>query len=111
MAAKQTGLGRGFGSLIPQNFDTDLLMDSGERVQQVAVTSLVPNPEQPRTVFDEEAIAELAASIKQYGIIQPLVISPEGSGYHIIAGERRWRAAQKAGLKAVPVLVRTAKQQ
>jgi ParB family chromosome partitioning protein len=111
MAAKQTGLGRGFGSLIPQNFDTDLLLDPGERIQQVAVTSLVPNPEQPRTVFDEEAIAELAASIKQYGIIQPLVISPEGSGYHIIAGERRWRAAQKAGLKAVPALVRTTKQQ
>jgi ParB family chromosome partitioning protein len=88
-----------------------LLLDPGERIQQVAVTSLVPNPEQPRTVFDEEAIAELAASIKQYGIIQPLVISPEGSGYHIIAGERRWRAAQKAGLKAVPALVRTTKQQ
>jgi len=111
MATKQTGLGRGFGSLIPQNFDTDLLMDAGERVQQIAVESLVPNPEQPRTVFDEEAIAELAASIKQYGIVQPIVVSPEGSGYHIIAGERRWRAAQRAGLKTVPALVRTAKQQ
>jgi ParB family transcriptional regulator, chromosome partitioning protein len=111
MAAKQTGLGRGFGSLIPQDFNTDLLMDSGERVQQIAVTNLLPNPEQPRTVFDEEAIRELAASIKQYGIIQPLVITPEGKRYHIIAGERRWRAARTAGFKTVPALVRTAKQQ
>jgi ParB family chromosome partitioning protein len=112
MAAKQTGLGRGFGSLIPQNFDATLLVDEGERVQQIAVTTLSPNPEQPRTVFDENALAELAASIKQYGIIQPLVITPAaGSDYHIIAGERRWRAAKLAGLKTVPALVRTTDQQ
>lgn len=111
MAAKQTGLGRGFGSLIPQNVDVQTLVTGDERVQQLAVNTLTPNPEQPRTVFDEDALGELAASIKQYGIIQPLVVAPEGSGYHIIAGERRWRAAQKAGLKTVPALVRTTKQQ
>jgi len=109
--AKQTGLGRGFGSLIPQDLDVQTLVEDGERVQQLAVTSLTPNPEQPRTVFDETALAELAASIKQYGIMQPLVVTHEGAQYHIIAGERRWRAAQLAGLSKVPALVRTAKQQ
>jgi len=109
--AKQTGLGRGFGSLIPQTFDTNLLVDETERVQQLNVSALTPNPEQPRTVFDDAAIHELAASIKQYGIMQPLIVTPSGDGHHIIAGERRWRAAQAAGLKTVPALVRTAKQQ
>lgn len=109
--AKQTGLGRGFGSLIPTDFDTATLVADGERVEQLAVGVLTPNPEQPRTTFDETALNELAASIKQYGIIQPLVVTAEGSQYHIIAGERRWRAAQKAGLKTVPALVRTTKQQ
>lgn len=110
MAAKQTGLGKGFGSLIPQGFDTNLLVDESERVQKLAVNSLRPNPDQPRTVFDEQSLAELAASIKRYGIVQPLVASPDGNEYIIIAGERRWRAAQAAGLKSVPVLVRTSKE-
>ena len=109
--AKQTGLGKGLGALIPQTFDTNLLVDETERVQQIPLDELSPNPEQPRTVFDEEALAELAASIKRHGIIQPLVVTLDGSSYHIIAGERRWRAARAAGLKTVPVLVRTAKQQ
>jgi len=110
MAAKQTGLGRGFGSLIPQNFDAGLLVDESERVQKLAVGLLAPNPDQPRTVFDESALLELAASIKRYGIVQPLVASPKGDGYIIIAGERRWRASQIAGLKSVPVLVRTSQE-
>lgn len=109
--SKRTGLGRGLGSLIPQDFDANLLVDESERVQQLAVIELSPNPEQPRTVFDETALAELAASIKQYGIIQPLVVTPAAAGYHLIAGERRLRAAQLAGLKTVPALVRTVKQQ
>jgi ParB family chromosome partitioning protein len=110
MAVKQTGLGRGFGSLIPQNFDAGLLVDESERVQKLAVGLLVPNPDQPRTVFDESALQELAASIKRYGVVQPLVASPQGDGYIIIAGERRWRASQLAGLKTVPVLVRTSQE-
>jgi ParB family chromosome partitioning protein len=109
--AKQTGLGRGFGTLIPQTFDASLLTEENERIQKLAVAMLSPNPEQPRTIFDEDALAELAVSIKQYGIVQPLVVTPVDSGYHIIAGERRWRAAQLAGLKTVPALVRTAQQQ
>lgn len=111
MAAKQTGLGRGFGSLIPQNFDAGLLTDDNERIQKLDIVRLSPNPEQPRTIFDETALDELAASIKRYGIIQPLVVTPVEGGYHIIAGERRFRAAKKAGLKTVPAIVRTTQQQ
>lgn len=111
MAAKQTGLGRGFGSLIPQNFDAGLLTDENERIQKLDIARLSPNPEQPRTIFDETALDELAASIKQYGIIQPLVVTPVTDGYHIIAGERRFRAAKKAGLKTVPAIVRTTQEQ
>jgi ParB family chromosome partitioning protein len=110
MATKQTGLGRGFGSLIPQNFDAGLLVDETERIQKLAVELLSPNPDQPRTIFDEAALHELAESIKQYGIVQPLVASPHKAGYIIIAGERRWRASQLAGLKTVPVLVRTSRE-
>jgi ParB family chromosome partitioning protein len=109
--AKQTGLGRGFGALIPQSFDPALLTDDNERIHKLSVDSLEPNPEQPRTIFDETALGELAASIQQYGIVQPLVVAPADNGYHIIAGERRWRAARKAGLKTVPAVVRTAEQQ
>lgn len=106
----KSGLGRGLGSLIPENFDASLLAESGERIQKLSIQKLIPNPDQPRTTFDDVALAELAASIKRYGIVQPLVASPHGSEYIIIAGERRWRAAQLAGLTEVPVLVRTAKE-
>lgn len=109
-SSKNTGLGRGLGSLIPQNFDAQILVDETERIQKLAVELLAPNPDQPRTVFDETALQELAASIKRYGIVQPLVASPKGDRYIIIAGERRYRAAQLAGLKTVPVVVRTSKE-
>lgn len=105
------GLGRGFDALIPQNFDESVLLDSNERIQKLSVGSISPNKSQPRQHFDESALDELAASIKQYGILQPLVVTPlSGGGYQIVAGERRWRAAQKAGLKQVPAIVRTSKE-
>jgi ParB family chromosome partitioning protein len=107
---QKIGLGKGFGSLLPQNFDAGLLVEESERVQKLALDRLEPNPDQPRSVFDDEALHELAQSIRQYGIIQPLVVSPHGQNYYIIAGERRWRAARKAGLKTVPALVRTTKE-
>lgn len=109
--AKKSGLGRGFDALIPQDFDKSLLLDDNERIQQITLDSLVANPDQPRQHFDETALEQLAASIKQYGIIQPLVVSPKGVGkYAIIAGERRFRAAKIAGLAKVPAVVRTSKE-
>jgi ParB family chromosome partitioning protein len=107
---KATGLGRGFGSLIPQNFDESILLDEHERVQRIAVGKLSAGDSQPRQHFDDMALAELAASITQLGILQPRVVTPHGDNYHIIAGERRWRAAKLAKLSSVPAIVRTLKE-
>lgn len=103
-------LGRGFDSLIPQNFDSSILSEDEKRIKNVSINDLMANPEQPRVVFDESEITGLAQSIKQHGILQPLVITPNGDKFYIIAGERRWRAAKIAGLKEVPTIIRTAKQ-
>lgn len=100
------GLGKGLESLIPTDFDASLLMDSNERVQNLFITDIAPNPDQPRKSFDETALTELGRSIKRFGILQPLIVSPHDTGYIIIAGERRWRAAQLAGLAKVPAIVR-----
>lgn len=108
---KLTGLGRGIESLLPQDFDESLLLATSDRVEKIPVIQLSPNRYQPRQEFDAEAIKQLAASVKQYGILQPLVVTKiDGDGYMIIAGERRWRAAQLAGLEVVPAIVRTAKE-
>ena len=110
-AKKKSGLGRGFDALIPQDFDKGLVLEDNERIQQLSLDSLEPNPDQPRQHFDEAALEQLASSIKQYGIIQPLVVSPSAGGkYAIIAGERRWRASRLAGLVKVPTVVRTSKE-
>lgn len=108
--AKKSGLGRGFDALIPQDFDKSILFDDQDRIQKVGVEELTANPNQPRQHFDKQALEQLAESIKNYGVLQPLVVSPEKDGYAIIAGERRWRASQIAGLKKVPVIVRTSKE-
>jgi ParB family chromosome partitioning protein len=100
-AGKKRGLGRGLDALIARPEPKP-----DEPVRTLPVASLHPNRFQPRTYFDEAAIEDLVASVRAQGIIQPLVVTPEGEGYAIIAGERRWRAAQKAGLEAVPVVVR-----
>lgn len=108
--AKKMGLGKGFDALLPQDFDRSLF-DDQERVQRIAVDDLVPNPEQPRQHFDAVALEELARSIEQFGIVQPLVVTPmDGGKFAIIAGERRWRAAKLAKLQKVPTIVRTIKQ-
>jgi ParB family transcriptional regulator, chromosome partitioning protein len=107
---KKRGLGKGFETLLPQDFDSSLLIDPSERIQKLHVSELMPNPEQPRRHFDELSLQQLAESIAQYGMLQPLIVTPRGTGqYQIIAGERRWRAAQKAKLTSVPAIVRTAK--
>lgn len=111
MAKPQKGLGKGFDVLMPQGMDTTLLSKDRERVQNVFISEISPNPDQPRTHFAQGALDELADSIKQYGVIQPLLVTPVGGGkYQIIAGERRWRASKIAGLDKVPVVVRTTKE-
>lgn len=108
---KKMGLGKGFDALLPQNFDKSLLLEDQERIQRMALNELVPNPEQPRQHFEQEALEQLAQSIVQFGIVQPLVVSPLPDGrYAIIAGERRWRAAKLAKLQKVPTIVRTTQQ-
>jgi ParB family chromosome partitioning protein len=96
-------LGRGLGALLPPTEG-----ETGGRLRELPVEALVPNPQQPRRHFDPQAIEELAASIRASGVLQPLVVRPRGSQYEILVGERRWRAAQQAGLAQVPAIVREA---
>jgi ParB family chromosome partitioning protein len=109
-AKKSTGLGKGFDTLIPRDFDKSLLAEDQERIKKLSVEQVTPNPDQPRQHFEKEGLDQLAASIKNYGILQPLVVTPRGKTYEIVAGERRWRAAQIAGLTQVPVIIRTTKE-
>lgn len=106
------GLGRGFESLLSPDFDKiSLLSVPEDRIAKIEITLLQANPYQPRHHFDETALKELASSIKQYGIVQPLVVMPVKEGlYTLIAGERRWRAAIIAGLKHVPAIIRSSKE-
>lgn len=111
MSTKKMGLGKGFAALIPQDFDKSLVFDDQERIQKIAVAQLHPNPNQPRTTFDKQALEQLAESIKNHGVLQPLVATPANDGtYTLIAGERRWRASQLAGLAKVPVIIRTTQE-
>ena len=127
MAGKKSGLGRGLDALFPEKtvqskpktvktvkeekkvaVDTKKFSQqetsNGERMMKISM--IEPNREQPRKKFDEDALQELSESIKQYGILQPLLVSDKKDYYEIVAGERRWRAAKMAGLKAVPVVVK-----
>ncbi|MEX2606651.1 MAG: ParB/RepB/Spo0J family partition protein [Kiritimatiellia bacterium] len=120
MAAKKRGLGRGLNALIQQSNDAPPSTPtsrtapppgpaSNERPTEVAIHLITANPFQPRERFEEEALEELAASIREMGILSPLLVrqrKEDGSGYQLIAGERRFRAAQRAGLKKVPVILR-----
>ncbi|MGI9027365.1 MAG: ParB/RepB/Spo0J family partition protein [Candidatus Saccharimonadales bacterium] len=106
----KTGLGKGFGSLLPDNFDQSMLLDKQDRVQKILIQDITPNPDQPRQTINLEAINELAASINQYGILQPIVLTEIDGAYVIVAGERRYHAAKKAGLTHLPALVRTTKE-
>jgi len=96
-------LGRGLGALIPQRESTP---PGAPGLMQLAVDQIAPNPYQPRKTFNEASIEELARSVKQHGIVQPLVVTRSGDRYKLIAGERRFRAAVKAGLTSVPVVVK-----
>ena len=102
---KQKGLGRGLGAIFG-NDTIDLKAKPMSEMTEIAVADIFPNPSQPRSLFDEEALGELADSIRTLGLIQPITVRRSGDTYMIISGERRWRAAQVAGLEVLPAYVR-----
>jgi ParB family chromosome partitioning protein len=105
--AKKRGMGRGLAAILPEAAAAE---EVGE-LRELPVETIVPNPSQPRTRFDEEALAGLASSIAESGVVQPLLVRPlHDGGYELIAGERRWRAARQAGLEKVPAIVRDSEQ-
>lgn len=103
--ARRSGLGKGLGALIPN----EVKAEQGSALIDVPITNIVPSSFQPREHFDEESLAGLTASIQELGILQPVLVRPKGEGrYELIAGERRWRAARRAGLQSMPAIVRDA---
>lgn len=108
MGLKRNALGRGLDSLISVN---DIQTGGSSAINEIRIEDIKPNPNQPRRTFDEETLGELASSIKELGVVQPLSVRDLGNGtYQIIAGERRWRAAGIAGLNSVPAYVRSASE-
>ena len=110
MPAKKTGLGKGLEALFSENQLTKeeerKLKDGEEIIQNIKIIEIEPNKDQPRKNFPTESIEELAKSIEKYGVIQPIIVAKKDGYYEIIAGERRWRASKKAGLKEIPCIVR-----
>ena len=108
--AKKTGLGKGlealFGSDIIKEDVEEVIEDTKEKIQRIKLTKIEPNRNQPRKRFEEDALNELSESIKEYGLLQPIIVTKKDDYYEIVAGERRWRAAKKAGLEEIPVIVR-----
>lgn len=110
--AKNTGLGKGLDALFSaEGISKSEEIQEGEVVQNIKITEIEPNRDQPRKKFDEDKLEDLAASIKQYGVIQPIIVTKKDDYYQIIAGERRWRAAKMADLKEMPCLVRSRTEQ
>ena len=113
MSAMKKGLGLGFDSLIPTNFLDDTFDTTAKQEEKVSEQKSLPlksiqaDPDQPRRYFDTTALQELADSIKEHGVIQPIIVTPKGDGYEIVAGERRFRASKLAGLTEIPVVVRS----
>ena len=104
---RQGGLGRGLGALIPTRDDSALAVVEGARFSEIPVDRITPNPSQPRTHFDPEALAELVTSIREVGLLQPIVVRPTGpDAYELVMGERRLRASKEAGLERIPAIVR-----
>lgn len=105
--AKKSGLGKGLDALFSEPIiDEKEEIQDGEVVKELKIIEVEPNRNQPRKQFDEEALNELAESIKRYGLIQPIIVTQKDGYYQIIAGERRWRASKKAGLKTIPAIIR-----
>ena len=110
MAENRRGLGRGLSALLGEAEEISHAVDPAAGVREVPIELIHANPDQPRRHFAEAELAELAESIRDKGVLQPVLLRPSKRGegeYELVAGERRWRAAQRAGLKALPALVRT----
>ena len=107
---KKTGLGKGLNALLSSDIVENIIEEEkvkeGEVIQSLKIIDVEPNKDQPRRNFDEESIEELASSIKEYGVIQPIIVTKQKDYYQIVAGERRWRASKKAGLSEIPAIVR-----
>ena len=103
--ARPGGLGRGLGALIPPG-TSDHPVQAVSGYREIPIAAIRPNPYQPRDVFDEESLGALADSIREVGLLQPVLVRPAGDGFELIAGERRWRAARRVGLQSIPALVR-----
>ena len=118
MVEKRGGLGKGIGALIPSGEKdavdvffsseqkTTLLPVPGAAFASIPVEQIEPNPQQPRDVFEPEAFQELVHSVKEFGVLQPIVVRPAGDGFQLIMGERRWRASKEAGLAEIPAIIR-----
>ena len=111
MALGKGGLGKGLDALFPSNVDIntlggDVSHETSEKIIEMKINDIEPNVNQPRKNFDDEKIDDLAASIAEHGVLQPIIVAKKDDYYQIIAGERRWRASKKAGLKTIPVIVR-----
>lgn len=107
MSGMKGGLGKGLEALFPSNVNIDGLSNEGkDAIVQLKITDVEPNVNQPRKNFDDDKLVELADSIKEHGVIQPIIVTKKDNYYQIIAGERRWRASKKAGLKSIPAIVR-----
>lgn len=121
MPVKRKGLGKGLDSLIPENKSAKVSSSESKKIEETAelksgeqmmkINMVEPNRDQPRRNFEEDALLELADSIKQYGVLQPLIVRKRNDYYEIIAGERRWRAAKMAGVKEVPVIIKEYNEQ
>jgi ParB family chromosome partitioning protein len=106
--AQKRGLGRGLGALLGDAPTTDVTTPPARGLTQISLARIVPNPRQPRTHFDAAALDELRASIVEFGVLVPIIVRTRDDGYELIAGERRWRAAQMAQLETIPAIVRAA---
>ncbi len=106
--AKKTGLGKGLDALFANNINVpeEEQVKPNEIVQNLKIREIEPNRDQPRRIFDEESLDELASSIERYGVIQPIIVAKKEDYYQIVAGERRWRASKKAGLTEIPAIIR-----
>lgn len=109
--AKKTGLGKGLDALFSSNVPEEENAKENERIENLKIIEVEPNRNQPRKRFDDEALEELAESIKRYGVIQPIIVTKKEDYYEIVAGERRWRASKKAGLTTIPAIIREGSEQ